>query len=61
MPEEEPVKDLDSLFQLLDLLSFSLDFSLESDEPEELPLEAELDDNDVEPLVWHVFSDLHSQ
>ena len=59
-PAEEPAEDL-GLSELLVLLSFSLDFPLESDKLEELPLEVELDDEDVEPLVWHTITASISQ
>jgi len=55
---------LEELFDLLELLflwSFSLVLPLELDEVEEVPLEAELDDEEVEILVWRATSDLHSQ
>jgi len=54
-------EELFDLLELLFLLSFSLVLPLESEEVEELPLEAELDEEEVEDLVWHATSDLHSQ
>jgi len=44
--------------ELLFLLSFSLVLPLELDEAEELPLEVELDNEEVEVLVWRTTSDL---
>jgi len=54
-------EDLFALSELLFLLSFSLVLPLELDEAEVLPLVVELDEEEVEDLVWHATSDLCSQ
>ena len=51
-------EELFDLLELLFLLSFSLVLPLELDEAEELPLEVELDNEEVEVLVWRTTSDL---
>jgi len=55
------LEELFDLSELLFLLSFSLVLPLESEEAEELPLKAELDEEEVEVLVWRATSDLRSQ